>query len=258
MLGNPQFQNNLFRQYLNVFGEVFRGITISRYSNTNVEIQRLSVPVFMAARQKWYATLTQNPLQEEKVAVQLPIISYDMTAMEYLFGQQSYPYHRNYTPVVNYDTESTFKAVPYKLNMQLNIMFKNQDDGFHIIEQMLPFFTPDLSISVNVMGDMNYVDDLFIVFKSITKDDTYDSDIEDRRLLIYTIEFDYYINLYANIKDIPVIKDVILNFRLPVDFTEEEIAKANTLVQIETIANTDSNTVVITQTINEYIDRSGS
>jgi hypothetical protein len=257
MLGNPQFQNNLFRQYLEVFGEIFRDISISRYSNTNVEIQRLSVPVFFSARSKWYSIITQNPRQEEKVAVQLPLISYDMIGMEYLSGQQSYPWMRNFSDVENYAANSTFKSVPYKLSMQLYIMIKNQDDGFHIIEQILPFFTPDLSVTVSVIGgDMNYKDDVFVVFKSIAKDDTYADEIDDRRVLTYTIDFDYYINLYANIVSIPVIKDIILNFKDPVEFTAEGMANATELVQIETIANTDSNTVVITQTITEFMDKS--
>jgi len=101
--------------------------------------------------------------------------------------------------------------VPYNLDFQLYIMAKNSDDALQIVEQILPYFQPDYTLTINDMADMGIKRDVPIILNSITYEDDYEGDFETRRAIIYTLNFTTKFYLYGPVTDSSVIKTAIVD-----------------------------------------------
>ena len=91
--------------------------------------------------------------------------------------------------------------VPYNLGFELNILTKLQDDGLQILEQILPFFQPGFTLSVDLVKSIGEKRDIPMVLQSITQQDDYEGDFATRRALIYTLNFTAKTYLFGKIAD---------------------------------------------------------
>ena len=82
-----------------------------------------------------------------------------------------------------------YSPVPYNLNFELFVMTKNSDDGIQIVEQILPFFQPEYTVTINEVPEMDIVRDVPMVLNSIGYEDTYTGSFTERRAIIYTFNF---------------------------------------------------------------------
>ena len=98
--------------------------------------------------------------------------------------------------------------VPYNLDIVLYVLAKQSDDALQIVEQILPFFQPDYTITVNDMADMGIKRDVPIILNSISYEDNYEGDFDQRRALIYTMNFTCKFYLYGPVTSSKVIKTV--------------------------------------------------
>ena len=76
--------------------------------------------------------------------------------------------------------------VPYNLDIELYAMAKNSDDALQIVEQILPFFQPDYTLTINDMTDMGIKRDIPIVLNSVSYEDSYRGDYAERSNHLYT------------------------------------------------------------------------
>ena len=187
MYGN-HFYNETTRRYVAVFGTMFNDIEISRKTG-NATTQRMKVPVNYAPMQKILARIDQN-LQNNAPAITLPRMSFEMTGMTYSPDRKL----TSVTKMVRASAAdgtmtSMFAPAPYDLEFQLNVMTKYNEDGTKIIEQILPFFKPDCTVSVKLIDELDTYFDIPIVLNSVSQEDTYEGDFESRRALIWTLNF---------------------------------------------------------------------
>ena len=94
----------------------------------------------------------------------------------------------NYTSYFNSDGAplQQYVPVPYNLYFNVYVMAKNALDGAKIIEQIMPFFTPEYVFDVTLIPEMNETRNIPIVLKSVTCEDKYDGQFTTRRSLIWT------------------------------------------------------------------------
>ena len=104
--------------------------------------------------------------------------------------------------------DTQYMPVPYNLSVQLYIMAKQSDDALQIVEQILPFFQPDYTLTINDMTDMGIKRDVPIILNDISYEDNYQGDFETRRALIYTLDFTAKFYLYGPVTSSTVIKTV--------------------------------------------------
>ena len=98
--------------------------------------------------------------------------------------------------------------VPYNINFQLYILAKQSDDALQVVEQILPYFQPDYTITINDMAEMGIKKDIPIQLNSISYEDDYQGDFTTRRAIIYTLEFTCKFYLYGPVTSSKVIKTV--------------------------------------------------
>ena len=147
MLGQ-YFYNESLRKTIIAFGALFNGIYITRKNSAGTDVQSLKVPLAYGPKQKFMIRLDADPNLDQKVAITLPRIGFEIAGFDY---DPSRKLNRIIKKKKVSNTEdkklkqmsTQYSPVPYNLNFELFVMTKNSDDGIQIVEQILPFFQPE-------------------------------------------------------------------------------------------------------------------
>ena len=209
MLGQ-QFYHETIRKIIIAFGTTFNNIQLVRKDNDGNIIQSMKVPLAYGPQQKWLVRLNEDADLSKQVAITLPRIGFEIQNLSYdptrkLNRVQKF---KKIKTGKSNTLESQFMPVPYNLSVQFYVMAKQSDDALQIVEQILPFFQPDYTLTINDMADMGIKRDVPIILESISYEDNYQGDFETRRALIYTLDFTAKFYLYGPVTSSSVIKTV--------------------------------------------------
>ena len=193
MLGQ-YFYNESLRKTIIAFGSLFNEITIIRKNNQGDTVQTMKVPLAYGPKQKFLVRLTQDPGANQPIAMTLPRIGFEIQSFDYdpvrklnRIIKQKKVSNAKSKELKQMSTQYT--PVPYNMQFELFVMTKNSDDGIQIVEQILPFFQPEYTVSIREVPDMDIVRDVPIVLNSIGYEDTYEGDFTTSRAIIYTFQF---------------------------------------------------------------------
>jgi len=193
MLGN-YFYNESLRKTIIAFGSLFNDIVITRKNAAGTETQSMKVPLAYGPKQKFMVRLDQDPGITQTVALTLPRIGFEIQSFDY---DPSRKLNRiiKQKKVSGEDDKKTkqmstqYSPVPYNMNFELFVMAKNSDDGIQIVEQILPYFQPEYTVTIKEVPEMDIVRDVPVVLNSIAYEDSYEGDFQTRRAIIYTFAF---------------------------------------------------------------------
>jgi len=205
------FYNQSTRNVVVAFGTLFNNIQLTKKDGSGNVIQTMKVPLAYGPKQKWLARLTEDPNLSKKVAVTLPRIGFEISGISYDSSRKQNKVIKVKKVADGTDKEqvkSGFMPVPYNVEFELFIMSKSSDDALQIVEQILPFFQPDYTITLNDNSAMGTTRDVPIILTGVTYADEYEGSFEDRRVLTYTLSFTAKFYLYGPVTDQKVIKQV--------------------------------------------------
>ena len=193
MLGQ-YFYNESLRKCIIAFGSLFNDIYITRKNASGSDSQSMKVPLAYGPKQKFMVRLDADPNLDQKVAITLPRIGFEIAGFDY---DPSRKLNRiikrkkvsNTTDKALKQMNTQYSPVPYNLNFELFVMTKNSDDGIQIVEQILPFFQPEYTVTINEVPEMAVIRDVPIVLNNIGYEDTYTGSFTERRAIIYTLNF---------------------------------------------------------------------
>lgn len=198
MLNHNPFYHAITRKAITVFGSLFKDITIERTDDkTGKTIQTLRVPITYSVKDKAIARTMQEPdIDNKTVGAVLPRLAFEIKGIQYD------PSRKLNTNTINVNTKNgsyvkQYNPVPYNIQVDLYAYVKTQEDGLQIIEQILPFFTPQFTVTINTVSDMDYTYDLPIILNDVNYEDNYDGDFTERREIIWTLSFTMQVNYYG-------------------------------------------------------------
>jgi T4-like virus Myoviridae tail sheath stabiliser len=204
MFGDP-FYHELLRKYVSIFGSLFNDIRIKRSDGTT-DTQYFKIPISYGPREKYWAMVNQKP--DSKVqAIILPRMSFEITGIEY----DSVRKVQRTQKTVTSDGNVIFEPVPYNINFQLNVMAKSTVDALKIIEQILPYFNPDWTVTAQLIDGQDRLYDIPIVRTGQSHTDAYEADFVSRRILTWQFDFTMKAWLHGPNKPRKVIKFVRTN-----------------------------------------------
>lgn len=185
------FEYDLIRKYVVLFGTMFNDIHIHRYDTENQPLQTIKVPISYAPKEKMLARVDQDPNLKKPYAITLPRMAFEITGMYYASTRKLQTINRQYNTVATEENKLKYQyvPVPYDFLFNLYIMVKNAEDGTRILEQILPFFTPDWTATVNLIPEMNFTSDIPLVLQTVNVEDLYEGNYDTRRSLIWTLGF---------------------------------------------------------------------
>lgn len=209
MFSNTPFYFSSIRKYIILFGTLFNNIYITRVDSQGNKTLVQRVPITYGPRDKALARVIQDPNIDRPTATYpLPMMSFEMTGFDYDGSRKLQTVNR--ISNVNNDDKSKNKyqyaPVPYNIGFQLNILVKNAEDGNKIVEQILPYFTPDWTTTVHLIPEMEVTMDIPVVLNRVQLDDVYEGDFKERRSMIWTIDFTMKAYLYGPVKSTKIIK----------------------------------------------------
>ena len=141
--------------------------------------------------QKFLARLEQSPALNKPFAITLPRMSFEFTGLTYDPSRKVTTTQTFTVKDPNDGTESkkSYMPVPHNMQFELSIMSKLNDDALQIVEQILPYFQPAYSVTVELVDSIQEKRDIPVVLENITMQDDYDGDFKERRVLLYTLRF---------------------------------------------------------------------
>lgn len=197
------FYHQRIRKAVAVFGTLFNDIHIIRKNSSGNILSQTKVPLSYGPRRDFLARIDQMNsagTDERQVAIKLPRMSFEIVAMMYDASRQ--------LPKMNYckkgsdvEGEGTklYSPSPYNISFQLSIYAKSQDDALQVVEQILPYFTPHYTLTINPLDEFNDVkEDTPISLVGVTFSDDYEAMLEARRTIVYTLDFEMKMNLYKS------------------------------------------------------------
>ena len=210
MLGQ-QFYHETMRKVVVAFGTIFNNINIVRTNSSGVVTQSMKVPLAYGPKNKFLTRLREDPNLNKKVSLTLPRIGFEISGISYDSSRKLNSIQK--LKKVNSSTDgktvsSQFMPVPYNMDFSLFVMAKSSDDALQIVEQILPFFQPDYTITLNDNTSMGTTRDVPIILNGVSYEDSYDGDFTERRVLMYTLTFTSKFYLYGPVTDQKVIKSV--------------------------------------------------
>ena len=230
MLGN-HFYHSIVRKTVSVFGTLFNDVKLIRRSGANGVDSMVKVPISYGPKQKFLARLDQQQELDEttKVALKLPRMSFEMTGLSYDSTTKQSMFNKLN---VNSNTGTTqavvSTSVPYNIDMQLNIVVKNFDDGLQIVEQILPNFQPTYNVSVKYLEGIDNSFDVPITLQNVSFVDDYEGDYESRRYIVFTLDFLMKVRFFGGVDSRSIIRQVYTNF------VNEESSELIEMIQVQT------------------------
>ena len=225
MLGNT-FYHETIRRCVIGFGTIFNDIHITRKDSSGNLQQSMKVPLAYGPKQKFLVRLREDPSITKSVAITLPRIGFEIGALSYdptrkLNKIQKVKKSGSNSSVVN----TQYMPVPYNISYQLYCFTATAEGGLQIVEQILPYFQPDYTVTINVIPELGIKRDVPIILNSVNYEDSYSGDFESRRAVIYTLGFTAKTYLYGPASTQKVIKETQsdLHTDLPTSTREERI-----------------------------------
>lgn len=218
------FYNESTRRMVSVFGSIFNDMEVIKKDGSGKILQKIKVPLGYAPRTKVLARLSEQQTAPN-IALKLPRISFEISSMEY-DANARVSKHKNYTKVITGDTLQINKLgapAVYKVGFELNILASTQDEALQLLEQILPMFQPEYTVTIHDIPTMGITTDTPIVLESVTMNDDYEGDLVTRRAIVYTLVFGTRIRYYRGIGKSKQILNTEVDFSENVDPTTHKI-----------------------------------
>ena len=209
------WSHRTIRKYVVLFGTLFNNLYITREDASGATIQTLKIPLSYGPKEKFLSRINMDSQLDRPIATTLPRMSFEMVTMNYASERKLNTVNKNHKVYDGGQITYQYSPVPYDFTFQLAVMVKNAEDGTRIIEQILPYFTPEWTATVNLAPDVDGKYDIPIVFNDISTEDTYEGDYETRRALIHTLTFTIKGYLFGPSRRSKVIKDIDVNIKVP-------------------------------------------
>ena len=194
------FYNETFKRAVSIFGTLFNNITIKKTKSDGTVLTEQKVPISYGPKQKFLQRLAEDADLGDgmRTAISMPRLAFELTGFEYDASRQQNKLIRH----TKSDLESSdtgkrgfqYQPAPYNLTFSLSILAKNMNDALQIVEQILPYFQPEYTVTMKMIDSMTDYRDVPIVLNSVELADTYEGDFTERRVIEYNLSFTMQLN----------------------------------------------------------------
>jgi hypothetical protein len=218
------WSHDIMRKYVIIFGTLFNNIYITRNSSKGAPTKTIKVPLTYAPKEKMLARVNADPDLDKAIAITLPHMSFEINNYQYAPDRKLTTIGKHYKNQTDGTTKYVYQPVPYDIVFNLYIMVKNANDGTKIVEQILPYFTPEFTVTANILPEMGKTLDIPIVLNDTSVQDIYDGNFETRRSLVWVLTFTMKGYLYGPIRQSSLIHFANTGFILSDDPTNANTA----------------------------------
>ena len=214
MLSNQHFYFKLLRKYVILFGNIFNNITVVRYSsrdNQDQEVSRFKVPLVYGPKDKFVTRLNSDPDLFREVQNILPRMSFEITGITYDRTRKQNSLLRVASAESSARVAAQYMGVPYDIGFSLTVYAKTVDDGTHIIEQILPYFNPDYTVTINPVPEVGFLKDIPILLNNVQQNIQYEGNQDSVRYVYWSFDFTVKGYFFGPVSKPKIIRKAIAN-----------------------------------------------
>jgi hypothetical protein len=230
MLGNAHFYNRTIRKIVVAFGTMFNDIQLQRYNKNGTQAYEIfKVPLSYGTKEKYLTRITSDPDLTKSIATTVPRMSFELTGMSYDTSRKLPTTIRNFS--ANNSTTSLqtqYLPVPYDFEFSMSIYVRNTEDGTQILEQILPFFTPDFNVTVNFISGMDQKYDMPVKLNSVNTTTDYEGDFMSTRLIMWDLTFTAKAYIWPPVQNGKIIRQTTENIYINIDSLDGQRVTVNT------------------------------
>ncbi len=185
------FYHEILRRTIISFGTLFNGIEIKHEDSNDKTVSVIQVPLAYGPTQKFLARLQQSPNLNKPTQITLPRMSFEFIGLQY-DGSRKVTTTQTFTSStvgISTQVRKAYMPVPYNMAFELSVFTKLNDDMLQIVEQILPYFQPAYTLSVDLVETLGEKRDIPVIIESVNMQDDYEGDYTTRRSLLYTFRF---------------------------------------------------------------------
>lgn len=220
MIGG-HFYHKRVRSCVALFGSMFDDIHVLRTTSEGKVLSQVKVPLSYAPARSFIERLeemSQGEQAERRVALKLPRMSFEITAISYDSQRQLPKLNHFAITSDNQRAEKYYVGVPYTLSFELSVYARSQDDALQVVEQIIPYFAPQYTLTVKPFADEPDIkEDVPVSLTGVSFQDDFEGPVEQRRTIIYTMSFDMRVNFYGPENTAPIIREVNTNLNVITD-----------------------------------------
>ena len=237
------FYNETIKRSISVFGTLFNNIHTSKIKADGTVLSKNLVPISYGPKQKFLLRLQDDVKAKDGnvTSISLPRMAFELTGFEYDASRQQNKLIRTQKTVLETSDVGKrgfqYQPAPYNLTFTLSILSKNAIDALQIVEQILPYFQPEYTVSMKMVDSMSEVRDVPVFLNSVAMDDQYEGEFVERRVIEYTLEFTMKTYFFGPVYTGEVIKNVIerdyINTDLKAGFTTTQINNSGLVKEVK-------------------------
>lgn len=209
-MARPYFYYGSTRSYVIAFATILDGLSFKDgWGNVRV------LPVHYSPRQKWLEDLQQNTdLDQMDMDITFPRVAFEFLSMQYDPTRNTNALNKiDNVEATDPVTNETYmlNRQPYNFNVKVYLAAVRFNDLLQMIEQIVPFFTPSLTITLNDTDGLGQVTNIPVNLNSVDYNIDYEGSFDNRRVVTATLDFTLKGYQYSNPRTIPRILNVIVN-----------------------------------------------
>jgi len=254
------FYNETIKRSVSIFGTLFNNITLKKIKADGTVVGQQIVPISYGPKQKWLERITVDPKERDGniTGMTFPRMAFELSGIEYDATRQQNKLIRSQKSTLESDGVKRgfqYNPAPYTLSFKLSIMTKNMNDALQIVEQIIPYFQPEYTVTMKMIDSMTDYRDVPITLKTVAFEDNYESGFEERRFIEYSLDFDMKLYFFGPVYTGKIIKNVIERDYINDDkgFTSTSINSSGLVKEVkhyepafDEIANAVSNSTTVT------------
>jgi len=186
------FYHRLIRKYVVIFGTLFNGLYLTRYTQDRTQKETFKVPLAYGPKERWLTRIQSDPILTKSVMVTVPRLSFEIDRITYDPERKQQNTLKLQGPTAgNTSLKSLYTGAPYNIDFSLNLYARNIEDGTQIAEQILPYFQPDFIVSATLIPDMELKRDIPILLTGVNQTIEYEGPAiaGSTRLIIWQFNF---------------------------------------------------------------------
>ena len=215
MFGTYYYHEKI-RKCVALFGRLFNNIYVLRKNSDGKVVSQVKVPLAYAPKRKYLERIRENEdlSTDTKVALKLPRMSFEITNFAYDTSRQltkTSTFNNAGTDLNN--RQKFFPPVPWLINIQLNVYAKTQDDALQVVEQVIPYFNPQYTVTIKPfpVEYPDFKEDIPVVIQGLSFTDDFEGSMESRRTIIYQLDFEMKTTFHGPVTNSQIIRSAINN-----------------------------------------------
>lgn len=177
------------------------------------------VDIEYGPKEKYISLLQERQNVEDVPNLPLPRMYFEVNNLNYDVGRKQAT-NLSYESIAELpsnnilestDVYSNYVPVPYDANIELGLFTRSDDEAWQIIEQILPLFQPDYTVSLLMNNDTKEYRDVSYIYAGLSKTDTWTDEFDKTRAILYVLTFIAKTYVYGPIRRERIVLDTEIN-----------------------------------------------